>query len=160
MEILENIGDFNFLPKPYSIINDERLIPLCKELPMTNGVFPLEPHPNIAPVLSSGTKITLAESITPNPADNGVSIKSQIWKGLVSVSETDEMHVVVLKVFFSCFHTPCWSNTWCEIYDFFPAEEQAHREAWAYSRLKDVQGALIPKSQGFYNVNIQYFLCS
>lgn len=150
VEILVKIDDFNFLPKPaYSILREDSLIPLSKHLPTINDVSPA-PHFNISP----GTKITLMESITPDPAGYQVSIKSQVWKGLIPIPGTNDRREVVLKIFFSCFHTPWWSNTWSKILDFFPEEEQAHREAWAYSRLKDVQGTRIPKSYGFYKVRV------
>jgi hypothetical protein len=95
------------------------------------------------PVPAIGRSLTLR-----SPLSSGLGRLAQVW-----LVRTSEGHAVVVKIFISCLGlTPYWSKHQNEVEDFFPEEELAHRECWAYGKLKHLQGTGIPYSYGFYDV--------
>ena len=78
----------------------------------------------------------------------------QVWK-----ATTLNNLKVVVKIYQGCFqNTPMWvkQKGMKVIAAFIPEEERAHREAWAYNRLKSLQGLCIPHSYGFFEVDIYH----
>lgn len=96
--------------------------------------------------LDQGTVLVLEKRLTANPL-LGHQIKSPVWTARIGNLE------YVVKIFQACFHKPNWYD-YLGCRDFFPEEEQAHREAFAYASLKQLQGRNIPESYGFYKVKI------
>jgi hypothetical protein len=98
--------------------------------------------------------------VLSEPLRVGLGTLSQVWK-----AKTRDGASFVVKIFTSFMSSkPGWQ--WSddpkdkeggEVIDFMPDEEAAHREAWAYERLRVLQGSYIPHSYGFYQVSIAYF---
>jgi hypothetical protein len=93
----------------------------------------------------SGTVITLMERLRPQ-----FGYKSQVW-----IAQVDTIkQPVIAKIFQDCMlpDIPIWLHS--QLMDFVPEDEQSHREAWAYHTLAHLQGSLIPRSYGFYDVSL------
>lgn len=102
---------------------------------------------NLADLPVTSIEITLTA-----PLHIGAPRLSQVWKAV-----TGDGTMVVVKLFQACFaNEPEWYSD--EFVSFIPEEEMAHREAWAYSRLKDMQGLTIPHSYGFYDVRTRVII--
>lgn len=151
-QICREVVEFTFLPLPgYSTtptptprLDEERE----RTLSVLTNLGPPRPHlQHQASLLSPNSKIILIEPLTPTPTNPNIEIKSQVWKATIQGIE------VIIKIYFSCFHYPWWSKSMKKCMDFFPEEEQAHREAWAYNLLTNLQGTRIPRSYGFYEVS-------
>lgn len=89
-----------------------------------------------------GVHLVLLKPLHADPRNH----HSQVW-----IVRTSSGGRAVLKIFLSYM---CESP---DFYDgkmmlFYPEEEQAHREAWAYQQLISLQGDRIPHSYGFYDV--------
>lgn len=96
--------------------------------------------------LAPGTVLVLEKRLTANPL-LGYRIKAPVWTARIGSLE------YVVKIFQACFHNPNWyDHLGCR--DFFPEEEQAHREAFAYASLEQLQGRNIPRFYGFYKVKM------
>jgi len=91
-----------------------------------------------------GTNIILKELLVEDRWD----CKAQIWKATVRGKP------VVAKIYQACFvgEAPSWISASNRVWDFYPEEEEAHREAWAFGRLHSLQGSVIPYSYGFFDV--------
>lgn len=88
-------------------------------------------------IYPSGTVIILQESLTEDPS-YGASFKAPVWTARINGNK------VAVKFFQACFLQPEWSDS-IGCYDFFPEEEQAHREAFGYTALQQLQGVKIPR---------------
>lgn len=82
------------------------------------------------------------------PISRTFNVKAQVWRVMAFGQ------IACLKIFQTCLigFEPEWftNHKICEA--FFPEEEQAHMEAWTYSKLKPLQGTFLPHSYGFYDV--------
>lgn len=96
------------------------------------------------------TVLVLEKSLTKDPAE-GYAINAPVWMATIKGRS------FVVKLYQACFHKPEWSDR-RGCYDFFPEEEQAHREAFAYTALRDLQGSKIPRSYGFYKA-MTFIMC-
>jgi hypothetical protein len=98
-----------------------------------------------------GTEITLTRLLCPVLPGAVHVWKSQVWMARVAGRE------VVAKIYQACFppDRPSISAIPDTPIDFYPEEEEAHREAWAYSRLFNLQGTVIPHSYGFFKESVQ-----
>lgn len=90
------------------------------------------------------TIVVLEKSLTRHPLS--CQFKSPVWTARIND------RIFVVKIFQACFHRPNWSDD-IGCHDFWPEEEQAHREAFAYSALTNLQGNGIPRSYGFYKAS-------
>jgi hypothetical protein len=69
------------------------------------------------------------------------------------VARTPSGQEVVVKIFMTCFAIePDWNGREQAVMEWVAEEELAHREWWAYNRLRHLQGNAIPQSYGFYDV--------
>jgi hypothetical protein len=95
-----------------------------------------------------------------HPVAAGQDKPSQVWR-----ATTKEGSIVLVKILTAFLGSdPDWScNNLAtgdgRVTDFVPDEELAHREAWAYQKLEDLQGGCIPHSYGFYDVSHQFLPC-
>lgn len=96
-----------------------------------------------------GTRIILKQSITESLSEDWETFKAPVWKASINSRE------VIVKIFQACFSQLEWTDE-LGCHDFFPEEEQAHREAFAYSALQQSRGRRIPRSFGFYTVSNTY----
>ena len=129
---------------------------------LLDSIYPTDKNHNIdhIKVKSEHTRsrITLFDTSAFNhldiiltaPVRTGRGYFSQVWTASVSGKYT-----VVVKVFLGCFGpTPEWFDAPDPALrlDFVAEDEMAHREAWAYTKLTDIQGSRIPHSYGFFLV--------
>jgi hypothetical protein len=99
-----------------------------------------------------GTEISLMRLLYPVlPAMPNIW-KSQVWRARVAGRE------VVAKIYQACFppDRPYISNRSGKLMGFYLEEEEAHREAWAYSRLFHLQGTIIPHSYEFFKESLYF----
>lgn len=143
--------DFNFLPSPTYTVGDlDRPSSLQSYGPSIASCTPsIYPFREKNPILSQlkfadGFQIRLIKRLTtlaPRKAD--------VW--IVSIQD----QTAVLKIFQDHnLESPVWlADHECMDSDFCPEEEEAHREAWAYQTLINLQGSNIPYSYGFFDVS-------
>jgi hypothetical protein len=120
-----------------------------------------DPSRILAPKRSRAVDSSMIPLVLSEPLRAGLDTLSQVWK-----ARTRDGASFVVKIFTSFMASePGWQ--WSddpkdkeggEVIDFMPDEEAAHREAWAYEKLRVLQGSYIPHSYGFYEVSIAYFL--
>jgi hypothetical protein len=104
-------------------------------------------HVELDRLPSVGTEITLIHIIKPCLPWDQVW-KSQVWRARVSGRE------VIAKIYQACFppeQRPSRGSD-LSLFKFYPEEEEAHREAWAFHQLFCLQGTIIPHSYGFFTV--------
>lgn len=102
-------------------------------------------------------KVTLTR-----PLSTGEDLNSQVWVGAMEFPGSSPMQVVV-KIFDHVMQKPCsdrriFFGPIAEYMDWWmSAGEMFMRELWTYKKLESLQGKLLPRSYGFFNVSSQSF---
>lgn len=142
---LETLGraSFNFLDNAtYGIRGDDQDAAVA---PITTADW-LHTQTYREPLLGNlpekGVMIKLLEHIT----EQMVTRKAQVWKAVVNGQP------IIAKIYQACYSRTHFDSNTNVTYNFFPEEMEAHSEAWAYDRLKSIQGRVIPHSYGFFKV--------
>ncbi|KZT08001.1 uncharacterized protein LAESUDRAFT_749190 [Laetiporus sulphureus 93-53] len=111
---------------------------------------PLRPH-------QYATETVTIDVQLKKPLQTGRHKWSQVWRGTMSVSETNRSAPVVAKIFLESLFPPPeeFGVTEEEEQKSWPTgAQQARREAWAYWTLRSLQGRALPWSFGFFKVQL------
>jgi hypothetical protein len=108
-----------------------------------------ERHVELDGLSAFGTVIILTRLLSP------VFPRMKFWKAQIWTARVGDREVVA-KIYQACFSSerPTIEHRRDSLDGFYPEEEEAHREAWAYNQLLSLQGTVIPHSYGFFKVSV------
>lgn len=114
------------------------------KLPSITTANWLRKQPYRKPLLENLPAKEVTIKLVHHITERVVGRKAQVWIAAVNGQS------IIAKIYQACFLAPYLDKT--RIRDFFPEEMEAHAEAWAYDRLRSVQGIIVPHSYGFFKV--------